>query len=172
MFKKEVRLCTKSFFNLGLILAIADVLLSSEKRINNDLDWYFHPPETGDDGAIKKHYRRLTFLPHPEKNKYPFVDQDFKEGGIVRRRRSKQEIWFPDSGGTMAVTTTSKKLKVSLYEHPWTTPWYGMVLCPFPVKALTTRVSTVSLEFKVSLEFNHCGSMKILCFGVFVGAQI
>ncbi|CAN1332025.1 Protein HLJ1 [Linum perenne] len=64
------------------ILAVADVLLSSDKKINNHHhDWYSIlqlDPRTNDLDLIKKQYRRLALLLHPDKNKFPFADQAFK----------------------------------------------------------------------------------------------
>ncbi|KAJ8762489.1 hypothetical protein K2173_007928 [Erythroxylum novogranatense] len=63
------------------ILAVVDVLVSAEKRINNHHDWYSIlqiERRSDDNGLIRKQYRRLALLLHPDKNKYPFADQAFK----------------------------------------------------------------------------------------------
>lgn len=64
------------------ILAIADVLLAAEtKKVNNKLNWY---AILGIDSkaesveGIKKQYRKLALLLHPDKNNYAFAHDAFR----------------------------------------------------------------------------------------------
>ncbi|GAB4853327.1 hypothetical protein Ancab_017506 [Ancistrocladus abbreviatus] len=63
------------------ILAVVDTLLASEKKINNQYDWYSilqlahlaRDPE-----VIATQYRRLVLLLNPERNGLPFADYAFR----------------------------------------------------------------------------------------------
>ncbi|KAK7321267.1 hypothetical protein VNO77_31742 [Canavalia gladiata] len=63
------------------ILAIVDVLLAADKRVNNHPDWYaVLQVDRRSDAVdlIKKQYRRLALLLHPDKSRFPFADHAFK----------------------------------------------------------------------------------------------
>ncbi|XP_044475599.1 dnaJ homolog subfamily C member 14 [Mangifera indica] len=63
------------------IIAVADVLIAADKRINNHHDWYSIlqiDRRSDDQDLIKKQFRRFAFLLHPDKNKYPFADRAFR----------------------------------------------------------------------------------------------
>ncbi|KAG8503237.1 hypothetical protein CXB51_001057 [Gossypium anomalum] len=86
------------------ILAVVDVLLAAEKRINNQHDWYSIlqiDRRSEDNDLIKKHYRRLALLLHPDKNKFPFADHAFKlvaDAWAVLSNISKKSLYDKELG--------------------------------------------------------------------------
>ncbi|KAG6496474.1 uncharacterized protein LOC121993000 [Zingiber officinale] len=70
------------------ILAVADVLLASQRRVNNHVDWYavlqLQPPSSSspspnaDTTAVKRQFRRLALLLHPGRNSAHGADTAFR----------------------------------------------------------------------------------------------
>jgi hypothetical protein len=65
---------------LPQFLATLDVYISAEKRINGEIDWYgvLGVQPLADDDTIRKHYRKLALILHPDKNKSVGADGAFK----------------------------------------------------------------------------------------------
>ncbi|XP_039011090.1 uncharacterized protein LOC120140133 [Hibiscus syriacus] len=65
---------------LPQLLATLDVYISADKKINGEVDWYrvlaVQPFADGD--TIRKHYRKLALVLHPDKNKSVGADGAFK----------------------------------------------------------------------------------------------
>ncbi|KAG4954848.1 hypothetical protein JHK82_040430 [Glycine max] len=63
------------------IMAIVDVLLAADKRVNSHPDWYavLQLDRRSDDlDLIKKQYRRLALLLHPDKSRFHLAGHAFK----------------------------------------------------------------------------------------------
>ncbi|CAL9148388.1 unnamed protein product [Musa hybrid cultivar] len=68
------------------VLAVADVLLAGQRRINNHVDWYavlqLLPPSASSDGSdaadIRRQYRRLALLLHHDRNRSPGAEAAFR----------------------------------------------------------------------------------------------
>lgn len=106
------------------ILAVVDVLLAADKRVNNQHDWYAIlqvDRRSDDQDAIKKSYRRLALLLHPDKNKYAFAEHGFKlvaDAWAVLSDPAKKPVYdnelslYSRVDLTAAATPSSNKLPV------------------------------------------------------------
>lgn len=65
---------------LAQMMAVLDVHLASENKINGEMDWYgvLNVNAFADDATVKKQYRKLALLLHPDKNKSVGADGAFK----------------------------------------------------------------------------------------------
>lgn len=62
------------------LLATLNIYLSSERRINGEIDWYgvLGVEPSSDDETVKKQYRKLALVLHPDKNKSVGAEGAFK----------------------------------------------------------------------------------------------
>ncbi|KAM1091442.1 hypothetical protein ACFX13_019223 [Malus domestica] len=86
------------------ILAVVDVLLAADKRVNNHPDWYavlLSDHRSDDLDHIKKSYRRLALLLHPDKNKCAYAEHAFKlvaDAWVVLSDPAKKQIYDNELG--------------------------------------------------------------------------
>lgn len=118
------------------ILAVADVILAADKRINNHHDWYAIlqiDHRSDDNDLIKKQYRRLALLLHPDKNKFPLADHAFKlvaDAWAVLSNASKKSLYdkelslftkidlsSPGAGGKLPVTRRGQNQRKTQNEN-------------------------------------------------------
>ncbi|CAL5034352.1 unnamed protein product [Urochloa decumbens] len=77
------------------MLTVCDVHCAAGAKVNAEIDWYgiLQVPVTADDALIKKQYRKLAFLLHPDRNKFGGAETAFKlvgEANITLTDRSKR----------------------------------------------------------------------------------
>ncbi|KAL6841045.1 hypothetical protein ACP4OV_029014 [Aristida adscensionis] len=80
------------------MLAVCDVHCAAGMKINGEIDWYgvLQVPVTADDQLIKKQYRKLALLLHPDKNKFTGAEGAFKlvgEANMTLTDPSKRSLY-------------------------------------------------------------------------------
>ncbi|CAM8996694.1 unnamed protein product [Rhodiola kirilowii] len=84
---KAQQLCPNTD-NIIQLLTVCDVHCASQQKIGGyEMDWYgiLQIAQTADDSLIKKCYRKLALLLHPDKNKFPGAEAAFKLIGEAQR---------------------------------------------------------------------------------------
>ncbi|KAI3949860.1 hypothetical protein MKW92_053200 [Papaver armeniacum] len=77
-----------SIENVGQMLTVCEVHCSAEhKVVGSEPDWYgvLQIEQTADEASIKKQFRKLALLLHPDKNKFPGAEAAFKLIGDAQR---------------------------------------------------------------------------------------
>lgn len=67
--------------NLTQMLSICDVHCAAQKKLlGSDKDWYgvLQVEKLSDEATVKKHFRRLALILHPDKNRFPGAEGAFK----------------------------------------------------------------------------------------------
>ncbi|XP_074279427.1 uncharacterized protein LOC141604818 [Silene latifolia] len=118
------------------IIAITDVLLASEKRVNNSrqqLDYYsiLQTDRRSEPDLIRKSYRRLALLLHPDKNRFTHSDVAFDlvaDAWSVLSDPSKRASYDAGLGSTGSEKLPVRRSSVNF----WTTCPYCYVIYEFP----------------------------------------
>ncbi|KAK6923283.1 DnaJ domain [Dillenia turbinata] len=74
----KAKQCNPSLHSIPQLLAIVDVLVASQIRINNHKDWYAIlqvDRKTQNPDSIRLNYKKLLFLLSPSKNKFQFAHE-------------------------------------------------------------------------------------------------
>lgn len=85
--------------NIYQLLTICDVHCSAQNNINgSEKDWYrvLQIEKLADEATIKKQYRKLALILHPDKNKYPGAEAAFKligEANMVLSDKGKRSLY-------------------------------------------------------------------------------
>ncbi|KAL0862375.1 hypothetical protein Bca101_041493 [Brassica carinata] len=104
--------------NITQMTMVCDVHCAATEKIfgNNELDWYgiLQVDMNADDIVIKKQYRRLALLLHPDKNKLPGAESAFKligQAQMILLDKDKRNFY-----DIKRKTTWSKPAPIPVYE--------------------------------------------------------
>ncbi|KAL5200552.1 hypothetical protein ABZP36_021755 [Zizania latifolia] len=84
--------------NISQMLTVCDIHCAAGTKVNGEIDWYaiLQVPVTADDTLIKKQYRKLALLLHPDKNNFAGAEAAFKlvgEANMTLTDHSKRSVY-------------------------------------------------------------------------------
>ncbi|KAG0446594.1 hypothetical protein HPP92_028755 [Vanilla planifolia] len=87
-----------SLEGVSQLITTLDVYLASEGKVNGEKDWYavLHVSASADEETVKKQYRKLALLLHPDKNKSAGAEGAFQivsEAWSVLSDKSKKMVY-------------------------------------------------------------------------------
>ncbi|CAD5169460.1 unnamed protein product [Musa acuminata subsp. malaccensis] len=79
--------------NISQMLTVCEVHCSANVKVNGEMDWYgiLQVEPTADYSSVRKQYRRLALLLHPDKNQFAGAEPAFKLIGEAHMTLSDQE---------------------------------------------------------------------------------
>ncbi|KAJ1282933.1 hypothetical protein BS78_03G089000 [Paspalum vaginatum] len=113
------------------MLTVCDVHCAASAKVNSEIDWYgiLQVPVDADDTLIKKQYRKLALLLHPDKNKFGGAEAAFKlvgEANITLTDQSKRSAY---------------NMKRSTFRGIAARPAYKQTRRPAPARSNSTPVN-------------------------------
>ncbi|XP_071692538.1 uncharacterized protein [Rutidosis leptorrhynchoides] len=98
--------------NISHLLAVCDVHCSAQKKINgtvNDLYGILQVEKSDDDVTIKKQYKKLALVLHPDKNRFPGAEAAFKlicEAHVILSDKGKRYLHDAKCGESAKLTVS------------------------------------------------------------------
>lgn len=98
--------------NISQLLTVCNIHCSARNKIcGSEMDWYgiLRVDRLADDVTIKKQYRKLALLLHPDKNKFPGAEAAFKligEANMVLSDKVKRSLYDNKSKFSMRIAQT------------------------------------------------------------------
>ncbi|KMZ74337.1 hypothetical protein ZOSMA_12G00210 [Zostera marina] len=152
--------------NISQMLTVCDVHCAAAIKINGSEDWYniLQVQPMSDDPTIKKQYRKLALLLHPDKNKFAGSESAFKIIGEAHRTLSDptKRAVYNMKRNTISNSTSTTTTNRPQFNRPNTNVFTRMNLNPnnniFPKPNIQ---STPQPSFGLPIFFTkccHCGS--------------
>ncbi|XP_019163102.1 PREDICTED: uncharacterized protein LOC109159457 [Ipomoea nil] len=123
--------------NINQLLAVCNVHCSAKNMLGLDKDWYgiLQVDRSADEVTIKKQYRKLALVLHPDKNKFPGAEAAFKligEANVLLSDQTKRSIY--DSKCRVSIRSTSMRppphqvnppVRPNFFPNGFTSPFSG-----------------------------------------------
>lgn len=99
--------------NISQLLTVCDVHCSAQNKIcGTEMDWYgiLQMERFSDEANIKKQYRKLALVLHPDKNKFPGAEAAFKligEANMVLSDKGKRSLYDSKCRFSMRTAATN-----------------------------------------------------------------
>lgn len=99
---------------ISQMLATLDVYISAENKINGEVDWYaiLGVDPRADEETVRKHYRKLALILHPDKNKSIGADGAFKlisQAWSMLSDKSKRVVYDQKRNGRVNRTVSTSR---------------------------------------------------------------
>lgn len=131
--------------NISQIVTVCQVHCSAERRVAGSEDWYgvLQTDITANEVSLKKQYRKLALLLHPDKNRFEGAEAAFKLVGEAHRllsdpaKRSLYDVKYKAS--SRPIISKSKPQQQKTNNHPGTDNIFANTTMPQSAKINTQQ---------------------------------